>query len=141
MGADPLGHHLSDDGFRRGPHYHPVLEFLAARVGDYRQLRGESLDMLGLTLQVRFRYQEREVGVLVAGVFDPAVQLTLQKLPHAVPVGPHDHGPAHRSPVRQLSLDDELVVPGREVLALRSYSWSAAFHRPRIAKNGWLLGR
>jgi hypothetical protein len=33
--------------------------------------------MLGLTLQMRFWYQERKIGVLMASVLDPKVQLTL----------------------------------------------------------------
>jgi hypothetical protein len=114
--ADPLGHHLADDGLGRGPHDERFLELLAAGVGDHGELGCEALEVLGLAGQVALGDEQREVGVLVAGLFDATVELRLQQLPDAVPVGTDDHGALGWAPVDQLSLDDHLVVPGGEVL-------------------------
>ena len=70
-----------------------LLELLAAGVGDDGELGGEALDVLGLASQVALGDEEREVGVLVAGRLDPAVELALEQLPDAVAVGADDHRP------------------------------------------------
>jgi hypothetical protein len=78
VGGDPLGHHLPDDGLRAGPHDQRFLKFLASGVGDDRELGGKTLDVLGLAAQIRLGDQQREVGVLVPGVLDAAVELGLK---------------------------------------------------------------
>jgi hypothetical protein len=116
--ADPLGHHLADDRLRGRPDDQRLLELLAAGVGDDRQLRRETLDVLGLALQVARRDQQREVGVEVTGLLDAPVDVGLQQLPHPVSVGADYHCAPDRAAVDQLALEDDLVVPGGEVLAL-----------------------
>ncbi len=54
----------------------------------------------------------------MAGVLEAAVELGLEQLPDGVSVGPDDHGALDRRAVGQLGLQDELVVPGGEVLGL-----------------------
>ena len=62
----PLGHELADDGLARRPHDDRLVELLAARDGDDRELGAEPLDVLRLALEVRLRDEQREVGVLRA---------------------------------------------------------------------------
>jgi hypothetical protein len=130
--ADPLGHHLADDRLRGRPDDQRLLELLAAGVGDDRQLRRETLDVLGLALQVARRDQQREVGVEVTGLLDAPVDVGLQQLPHPVSVGADYHCAPDRAAVDQLALEDDLVVPGGEVLALRGYSMFITRHLQRI---------
>ena len=132
--ADPLGHHLADDRFRRRPDDQWLLQLLAARVGDREELGRESLDVLGLALHVALRDEQREVGVLVPGGLDPAVQVRLQQLPDPVPVRPDHHAAADRSPVHQLGAEDHVVVPGREVLALRGYAALVTCHDLQVTE-------
>ena len=87
-----------------------------AMVRDHRALLGEALDVLGFFRQVGNRDEQREIGVLVAGVLEHPVQGPLHLLPDGVSVGPDDHAAAHRAVVGQLGPGDQLVVPGREVL-------------------------
>ena len=130
--ADPLGHHLADDRLRGRPDDQRLLELLAAGVGDHRQLRRETLDVLGLALQVALRDQQREVGVDVTGLLDPPVDVGLQQLPHPVSVRADHHRAPDRAAVDQLGLEDDLVVPGGEVLALRGHSAFIVRHTQRI---------
>ena len=134
--ADPLGHHLADDGLRRRPDDQRLLQLLAAGVGDREQLGREALDVLGLALHVALRDEQREVGVLVPGVLDPRVQVGLQQLPHPVPVGPDHHAAPDRPPVDQVGAEDHVVVPGRKVLALRGDAALITCHVPRIGHRG-----
>src|SRR5271165_4260705 len=58
----------------------------------------------------------------MTGLLDPPVDVSLQQLPHPVSVGADHHRAPDRAAVHQLGLEDELVVPGGEVFALRGYS-------------------
>ena len=91
---------------------------LPAGVGHDGELGGEALHVLGLAPEVALRDEQREVGVLVPGRLDPAVQVRLEELPDAVAVGADDHRAPDRPPVGELGAQDQLVVPGGEVLAL-----------------------
>ena len=68
---------------RGGPDDVGLLQLLAARVGDHRQLRGEALHVLGLLLQEALGDEQREVGVLVPGGLEHPVQHALDVLPDA----------------------------------------------------------
>jgi len=46
-------------------------------MGDDRQLRRKPFEVFGFPAEVAFRDQQGEVGVLVAGVFDAAVEFGL----------------------------------------------------------------
>ena len=67
----------ADDRLRGRPDDQRLFEFLAAGVGDDRELRRETLNMFGLTPQVALRDQQREVGVEVTGFLDPPVHVGL----------------------------------------------------------------
>ena len=84
VGLHPLGKELTDDGFRGRAHDEWLFEragwlklsvfiSLEARVSDYSAFLGKALDMVGLLLQEAHRNEKREVGVLVAGLFETAV--------------------------------------------------------------------
>ena len=101
-----------------GPHRPRLLQLLAAAAGDPGHLRGESLDVLGLALQHRFRDEEREVGVLDAGRLDPGVEPVHHPLPQPIAVGPDHLAAAHRAIVGQLRLAHDLDVPAVEIVFL-----------------------
>ena len=115
VALDPLRVHRVDDRLRRRPDDQRLLQLLAAAVGDDRQLGREPLDVLRLPAQEALGDEEREIGVLVAGVLEHLVQRALHLLPDGVAVRPDDHAPAHRAVVRQLGLGYQLVVPGAEI--------------------------
>ena len=132
VGADPLGHHLADDRLGRGPDDELLFQLLAAGVRDDRELGREPLDVLRLALQVAFRDQQREVRVLMTGLLDPPVQVGLQQLPEPVAVGPDDHRALDRAAVDQLGLEDQFVIPGGEVFALRRHPAFVSCHIPEV---------
>ena len=136
VGGDPFGHHLADDGFRGRPDDERLFQFLAAGVGNDGEFGREALDVRCLAPEVRLRNQQREIGIVVPGVFDPAIQLSLEKFPDAVAIRSDDHRALDRTPVDQLRLGDKLVVPSRKILFLGRHSVITAWHAPRIP--GWV---
>ena len=64
-------------------------------MGDHRAFLGEALDVLGFLFEEAQRDEEREVGVLVAGGLEHAVQHALDVLPERVAPGLDDHAAAH----------------------------------------------
>jgi len=124
--------HLEKNAFDRlrgGPDDDRLLQLLAARVSDHRQLGAEALDVLGLAPQVRLRDEQREVGVLRASGLDPVVHLALHPLPQRVPGRPDHHGAADRPVVGQLRLGDDVLVPAGEVLGLGRENGSLGHER------------
>src|SRR6185369_3356829 len=107
-----------DDGLARGPDGVALLELLAATLGDPGALGREAFDVVGLELEQGLGDQQREVGVLVPGGLDAAVEQPLDVLPEAVAVGPDDHGAAHGRVVGELGLAHDLEVPAREIIRL-----------------------
>ena len=96
-----------------------LLELLAAADRDDGQLRTEALDVLGLTLEVLERDEEREVGVLGPARLDAGVHLGDHPLPDGVAVRADHHRPAHRAVLGHLGLGHDVLIPAREVLRLR----------------------
>ena len=90
----PLGVHRADDHFGGRADREPLGQLFAAAFGHPRDFRREALDVLGFAHQQRLGDQQREVGVLVPGLFEPAVEFGLQTLPQAVPVGTQDEATA-----------------------------------------------
>jgi hypothetical protein len=119
MALHPLGEEGVDDRLAGGPHDDGLRQLLAARVGDHGQLGAEALDVLGLPAQVRLGDEQREVGVLGAGILDPAVELRLHALPDGVAVGPDHHGAPDGTVVGHLRLVHHVLVPLGKVLGLR----------------------
>ncbi len=118
VGLDPVLDRVRDDRLRRRPDGERLVQLLAARVGDPGHLGVEALDVLGFLLQQRLGHEQREVDVAVAGALDVPVQLVAHRFPDGVAVRPDDHAAAHRGVVRQLRLEDHVVVPAGEVLRL-----------------------
>jgi hypothetical protein len=116
----PLGVHRSDDHFRGRPDREALGEFLSAAFGHPSDFRRETLDVLGFTHEQRFGDQQREVGVLVAGLFEPAIELRLQPFPHSVPVGTQDEATADGRLRDQLRAITDRLVPLGEV---SSFGW------------------
>ena len=95
-----------------------LFELLAAGMRDDGELGAESLDMLGLALQIALRDQQREVGVGRAGRLDPPVHVRLQQFPDRVPIRSDDHGPPHRPVVGELGFGNHILEPSGKVRRL-----------------------
>ena len=120
VAVDPLGHVLADDGFACRADGKRLGQLLASAVGHDGELRTESLDVVGLALEEAHRDQQREVRVLSSRGLDPLVDLGLHPLPHRVAVGPDDDGAACRAVLGQLRLGQDVLIPARKVVLLRS---------------------
>src|SRR5271154_2272385 len=88
-------------------------------MGDDGDFGSETLDVLSLLLQKALRDEKREVGVARAGFLDAAVEFVAQLLPDGKAVGPKDDTSADRGVIGQFRANDDVVVPGREILAAR----------------------
>ena len=112
IGADPLGEEVADDGLRGGPHHVGLLQLLAPRVGHHRELGREPLHVLGLLLEEAHRDEQREVGVLVAGLLEAPVEIGLDLLPDGVAVGLDHHAALdHLGRLGEIRLPDHVLVP------------------------------
>ena len=77
----------------------------------------EARDVVRLLLQQALWDEQREVGVDVAGRLDAGVESGLHVLPEGIAIGTDDHAAANRGVVRELSLEDDVRVPARVVVA------------------------
>ncbi len=91
-----------------------------------RHLWGEALDVLGLARQQRLGNQQRKIGVLVAGLFEAAVELGLQALPEAVPVRAQHDAAAHRRERHELGFVADRLCTTRRDRPLSEESLSRA---------------
>ena len=66
-----------------------------AVVGDDGTLFGKAFHMLSLTAEERFRYEEGEIGILMAGGLEHIVEGTLHLLPDCIAIGFDDHAATH----------------------------------------------
>ena len=141
VGLDPVLHAVGDDRLAGRADREPFIERLSAGVGDPGDLRIEALDVLGFLLQQRLRHEQREVDVVVPGRLDIGVQLPLHRLPDRVAVRPDDHAAAYRRVVGQFALQDDVVVPPREVLGLPGDAIDETLFGhavpPRLTGAGW----
>jgi predicted transcriptional regulator len=113
---------VADDRLRGGPDDVRLFELFAACDGDDRQLRRESLDVLGLLAQEALRDQQRKVGVLVAEGFEPVVELALEPLPDGVAVRLDHHAALHDfGRLGHVALQDDVLIPRCEVLRAGGY--------------------
>src|SRR5262249_26116188 len=87
-------------------------------VRDHGALLGKALDVLGLTRHVGLRDEEREIRVLMPGFLEHAVERLLHVLPQGIAVRPDDHAALDARVLGELRLCNDVVVPGREILAL-----------------------
>ena len=77
---------------------------------------GEALDVFRLLLEIRQRDEEREVGVLVAGLLEHPIEDRLHPLPHRVAERLDDHASADRRLLGEIGRLDDLLIPLRVVL-------------------------
>jgi hypothetical protein len=93
----------------------PSICFQAV-MGDDRHFLGEAVDMLGLLGQEAHRDQQREIIVVVPGVFDPLIQLALDFLPDAKAPRLDDHAAAGGRILGEVSFFDDGLIPVRKIL-------------------------
>jgi hypothetical protein len=88
-------------------------------VGDHPQLGREALDVVGLPLEVGLGDQQGERGVLGAGLLDALVHLVDHAFPQRESGRPDHLLALGRAVLGQLGFGDDVLIPAREVLALR----------------------
>ena len=66
---------------------HRLLDLLAAGLRDHGELGREPLDVLGLLVDEAHRDEQREGGVIVAGLLEATVEVALHRLPDGEAVG------------------------------------------------------
>ena len=125
VGLDPVLIGAPDDGFGGGAHDEFFLELGGGVdddafavgvvhqtvVGDDGALLGEAFHVFGLTAEEAFGDEEGEIGVLVAGGLEHAVELMLHLLPDGIAVGLDDHAPADGALFGEVGTDHKFVVP------------------------------
>ncbi len=72
---------------------------------------GEAFDVGGFFFQIAERDEEREVGVLMSGVFEHLVERFLDVLPDGVAPGLDDHATAHGRDFGEVGGVHDLLVP------------------------------
>ena len=93
--------------------------------------------MVGLLLEMAERNEEREVGVLVAGRLEHAVEDTLHPLPEGVTPGTDHHATPHLGILGHLGTPDDLLVPlGKILPTLRGNRAFLAFAHKRVRLAG-----
>ena len=75
----------------------------------------ESLDVGGLFFEIADRNEERKVGVLVTGVFEPLIELFLDLLPETVSPGLDHHAAADLRILGEVGGADDLLIPLRKI--------------------------
>ena len=69
------------------PGLSPFSPFLQLGMGDDRAFHGEAFDVLGFLGEKTLRNQQREIGVDVAGLLEPPIEIALDRLPDGEPSG------------------------------------------------------
>ena len=115
---NPIAEGFAYDRFRCGPDDKRLIQFLAAGMRDDRQFRTEAFDMLRFPPDVTLRNEEREIGVLVAGLLEAPVQARFYGFPDFIAVGLDDDATTHRAGRCQVGSINNFVVPARKIFAL-----------------------
>ncbi len=130
VGMHPAGECGSDNRFGGGADYVRFGEFpggdhfgftvlafhcFKAVVGDDRALGGEAFGVLRFFFKVGKRDQQREVGVLVAGGFEAAVEGELDEFPYAITPWLDHHAAAGFGVFCKIGGAHDLLVPFGEV--------------------------
>ena len=129
----PAGIRRPDQRLGGGTHRERLVQLLPARLGDDGDLGCEPFDQLPLLRQHRRGHEQREVHVLVAGCFDPVVELALDRLPDRIAVRLDHHRAAHGRVLGEPGAAHDLAVPGGEVTRLAGQSGRA--HRDAPASR------
>ena len=83
---------------------------------DHRHFLGKAFDMLGLTLEIGERDEDREIGIFMPRRLDPVVEQALHALPDAEAPRADHHAAAHARFLGHFGGTDDILVPGREIV-------------------------
>ena len=131
VGINPVLIGVPDDSLRSGSndelllqtslgvnhHTRTVGVVLQTIVGHHSTLLGKALNMFSLSAEEALGNEQREVGVDVARLLEHFVKLALHLLPDGVTVRLDDHTAAHSRLLSQVSLNHQLIIPLRVILA------------------------
>ena len=115
MGVDDVLVVLAEQGLRGGADAVALLQLLAAAVGYPGALGGKALHVVLLLLQQALRDEHGQIHILVAGLLELLVQLSLDVLPDGVAIGAVDEHALDGGVVDQFRLLAHVGVPLGEV--------------------------
>ena len=83
----------------------------------HRALGRKSLGVLSFLFEIRKRNQQREIRVLVTGLFETHIQLTLDQFPNSIAPWLDHHAAARLGILREIRGSDHLLVPLGKILS------------------------
>src|SRR4030095_6572410 len=86
-------------------------------MSDNSDLRGESFNVFGFFLKKTFRYEQREVGVLMARFLEHSIKRLLHLFPNGVAVWSNDHAALNGSVIGEFSGSNHIRIPSGVVFA------------------------
>ena len=86
-------------------------------VGDHRHLFGEALDMFRLALKIGERNEDRKIGIVVAGRFDPIIKKPLHPFPNAIAPWLDNHATAHARFLGHIGSCDDFLIPCSKIIS------------------------
>src|SRR5215467_6926141 len=107
---------MADDRFGCGAENERFGKFLAAANRYNGKFRRKAFHVMLLFFDEALWDKQRKCDVLVTSRLEAAVERALNILPKRPAVRAHDHAATHWRVVRQLRLQDQLVVPLRKIL-------------------------
>ena len=94
-----------------------ILYRLQAVMRHHRALGRKSLGVLSFLFEIRKRNQQREIRVLVTGLFETHIQLTLDQFPNSIAPWLDHHAPTRLGILREVRGSDHLLVPLGKILS------------------------
>ena len=88
---NPVAIRIPDDRFGRRPHDQRLFQFLPAGMRNDRDFRSKAFDVLRFLLQKALRNEHREVGILMPGLLEHAVESLLHLFPDRIAIRTNDH--------------------------------------------------
>ena len=120
VGLNPVAVGIPDDRFGRRPHNQRLFQLLPAGVRHDRHFGSEAFDVLGFLLQKALGNEHREIGVLMSGFLEHAVERLLHLFPDGIAVGTNDHAALDGRVVGQFSGGNNVGVPAGIVVRCAS---------------------
>ena len=93
-----------------------------------RHFLGKAIDVVCLTFKIGKRDEEREIGVVDTGFFDPVVHQALNALPNAITPRLDHHAAAHARLFSEVGSANDFLIPFGEIVF--------ALHIERVANVG-----
>ena len=126
---DPVAVCIPDNGLRSRSDDQLLLQFRSgidhdtrsiligfqAIVSHHCALLSESLDMLRLFAEERFRDQQGEIGVDMACLLEFIIEYALHLFPNRIAIGLDHHATTHSGVLSQISLDNQILIPLRVI--------------------------